>query len=207
MPTIDPRIDEYIAKSADFAKPILNHIRSIVHKACPNVKETMKWSFPHFEYAGGILCGMASFKQHCALSFWLASLMSDPDKLLAPVGERTSMGNFGQIKSVYDLPSDEVLIKYIKEAMALNEKGAKLPKKEKAAASKEIEIPSYFSDALKQNETALEAFENFSPSHKREYLEWITEAKTEATRNKRIATTIEQLVEGKSRHWKYNKIS
>ncbi|MEJ7678389.1 MAG: YdeI/OmpD-associated family protein [Segetibacter sp.] len=204
MPAQDPRLDDYISKSADFAKPVLTYLRDIVHKACPAVNETMKWSFPNFEYAGGILCSMAAFKQHCTFGFWLASLMTDPDKLLA-VGEKTSMGHFGQIKSVADLPSEEVLVKYIKEAMALNEKGAKIQRKEKAAATKEVEIPPYFLDALKENKAAFTAFEKFSPSHKKEYLEWITEAKTEATRNKRIATALEWLEEGKSRNWKYSK--
>src|SRR3954470_7894302 len=201
MAFIDPRIDDYISKSADFAKPILNHLRALVHKACPDVKETMKWSFPHFEYANNILCSMASFKQHCAFGFWHASLMQDPNGLLA-VGEKTSMGHLGPMKTLDDLPADEVLIKYIKEAMALNEKGTK-PKKERAQTVKEVEVPSFFLDALKENATALTTFENFSPSHKKEYVEWLTEAKTEATRSKRITTAIEWLKEGKSRHWKY----
>lgn len=202
MPTADPRIDEYILKSADFAKPILKHLRQVVHNACPDVKETMKWSFPHFEYAGSILCSMASFKQHCAFGFWLGSLMSDPKKIMSAVGEKTAMGHFGQIKDVSDLPSDQVLIKYIKEAMTLNKKGVKA-RKEKPIQTKEIEIPSYFQEALKNNKKAFEAFNKFSPSHRKEYLEWITEAKTEATRDKRVARTLEWLTEGKPRHWKY----
>ncbi len=205
MAAIDPRIDEYISKAEDFAKPILNHLRAVIHTACPGVKETMKWSFPHFEYAGGILCSMAAFKQHCAFGFWLGSKMKDPEKLLAKVGERSAMGHFGKIKNLGDLPSDEVLIKYIKEAMALNAEGVKISKKVKDAIQKEMEVPSYFLDALKQNSAALSAFEKFSPSHKKEYVEWINEAKTEVTRDKRIATALEWIGEGKSRHWKYNK--
>jgi len=201
MQTIDPRIDEYIIKSADFAKPILTYLRALVHTACPKLKETIKWGFPHFEYADNILCSMAAFKQHCAFGFWLASLMQDPDQILE-AGKKTSMGHIGAIKSLNDLPLNKVLIKYIEEAMALIEKGVK-PKKEKSAASKEIQIPSYFLDALKQNNKALTTFEDFSNSHKKEYLEWITEAKTEATRAKRIAAAIEWLQEGKSRNWKY----
>lgn len=204
MPTPDPRIDDYISRSADFAKPVLNHLRNLVHKACPDVTETMKWSFPHFEYAGGILCSMASFKQHCAFGFWLGSLLSDPDKILSAVGEKTSMGHLGQIKSVNDLPDDKTLVKYIKEAMMLNEKGAKVTRKQ-PTTFKEIEVPAYFTEALKQIEKAVEAFEKLSPSHKKEYLEWITEAKTETTRSKRISTALEWLQEGKSRNWKYNK--
>lgn len=202
MATPDPRIDEYIAKSADFAKPILNHLRDVIHKACPRVEETIKWSFPHFDYSGSILCSMAAFKQHCAFGFWLGSLMSDPHKLMSTVGEKTAMGHFGRLQNLGDLPSDKILITYIKEAMALNEKGVKV-KKERSTKTKEIEIPPYLSDALKKNKKASEAFYKFSPSHRKEYLEWITEAKTEATRAKRIATTLERLSEGKSRHWKY----
>ncbi|MDB5250406.1 MAG: hypothetical protein JWQ40_4800 [Segetibacter sp.] len=204
MPHFDPRIDDYISKSAEFAKPVLNHLRDIVHTACPDVKETMKWSFPNFEYAGSILCSMASFKQHCSFGFWLGSLMSDPDNLLQKVGEKTSMGNFGPIKSIGDIPPAEMMVKYIKEAMALNEKGTKIKKKQATPLTKEIQIPPALSVALADNKTALNTFEKFSPSHKKEYIEWITEAKTEATRAKRIATTIEWLVEGKSRNWKYN---
>jgi uncharacterized protein YdeI (YjbR/CyaY-like superfamily) len=204
MPHTDPRIDEYILKSADFAKPVLNHLRSIIHGACPEVKETIKWGFPNFEYAGSILCSMASFKQHCAFTFWLGSLMSDPHKILAGVGEKTSMGQLGQIKTLNDLPADEILTQYVKEAMMLIEKGIKKPVKENFS-SKEPEIPNYLLSALQQNENALKNFEKLSPSHKKEYLEWITEAKTEATRNKRISTTIEWMLEGKSRNWKYMK--
>src|SRR5215210_4745794 len=199
----DPRVDEYISKSADFAKPILNHLRDIVHEACPAVKETMKWRFPNFEYAGGILCSMAAFKQHCTFGFWLASLMTDPDRLLT-LGEKTAMGHLGQIKNIADLPPEKVLVKYIKEAMLLNETGAKISKK-KVSEIKEVEVPPYFLDALRQNKTAYSTFEKFSPSHKKEYLEWITEAKSEATRNKRIATALEWLEEGKPRLWKYSK--
>src|SRR5215210_2555914 len=203
MPTNDSRVDEYISKSADFAKPVLTYLRDVVHKACPDVNETIKWNFPNFEYAGGILCSMAAFKQHCAFGFWLASLMTDPDKLLT-LGEKTAMGHLGQIKNIADLPPEKVLVKYINEAMLLNEKGAKISKK-KVTEIKEVEVPPYFLDALRQNKTAYSTFEKFSPSHKNEYLDWIIEAKSEATRNKRIATALEWLEEGKPRLWKYSK--
>lgn len=201
MASIDPRIDDYISGSAEFAKPILQHLRNVIHTACPDVTETIKWSFPNFEYAGAILCSMAAFKQHCTFGFWLGSLMPDPDNLLKTGSEKTSMGHLGQLKSRADLPADEVLIRYIKEAMALNEKGIKA-KKEKTPAPKKIETPAYFLDALKQNPTALLAYEKFSPSQKKEYVEWMTEAKTEATRTKRMAT-VEWIAEGKTRNWKY----
>ncbi len=203
MSATDSRIDAYIEKSAPFAKPVLQHIRELVHKACPAVEETMKWSFPHFDYKG-IMCSMASFKHHCAFSFWKASIMKDPERILK-IKDRESMGHFDKISSLEDLPSDEVLIAYIKEAARLNDEEIKLPSKTKRLEKKELEIPDYLTAALKKNEKAQTCFDNFSPSHKREYIEWITEAKTEATRMKRIETAIEWLVEGKIRNWKYLK--
>lgn len=202
MPSIDPRFDAYIEKAADFARPILTRLRKIIHAACPEVDEVIKWSFPNFEYRGSILCSMAAFKQHCSFGFWLASQMSDPENLFESVGEKSSMGHFGKLTTVSDLPSDDVLIRYIHEAMRLIEKGVKI-KKEKPAAPKEPHAPDYFLEALKQNPPASIAYEKFSPSHKKEYIEWITEAKTEATRNKRIASALEMIAVGKSRHWKY----
>lgn len=194
----DTRIDNYILKSADFAIPILNHLRELVHAACPQVEETMKWSFPHFDYKG-IMCSMASFKYHCAFGFWKASLMKDKT-LDQNAKSQTAMGHLGKITSLKDLPSDRKMISYVKEAMKLNEAG-KLEKVK--MVKKEIPIPAYFIRALSKNKKAKKAFDEFSPSHRREYLEWITEAKTEATRDKRTATTLQWLEEGKSRNWKY----
>ena len=202
MSTKDPRIDAYINKAAPFAQPILHHIRQLVHKACPQVEETTKWSFPHFDYKG-MLCSMAAMKQHCSFGFWKASLMSDPEKMLNKSGN-TSMGNFGKITSINDLPSDKILVAYIKEAVRLNDEDVKLPAKEKAA-KKDIEVPGYITAALSKNKNASAVFHKFSPSHKREYIEWIDEAKTEATRIKRIGTMLEWLEEGKSLHWKYQR--
>lgn len=202
MGKADKRIDAYIAKSADFAKPILTHLRELVHEACPAVEETMKWSFPHFDYKG-MMCSMASFKQHCAFGFWKASLMSDSNRLLTQ--SREAMGQMGQIKSLEDLPPDDVLIAYIREAARLNDEGVKLPSRAKTAETKDLSVPDYVSDALKQSQKASETFENFSYSNKKEYVEWIKEAKTEETRNKRLATAIEWMTEGKSKNWKYEK--
>lgn len=200
MPKKDNRVDTYIAKSRDFAKPILKHLRGLIHKACPDVEETMKWSFPHFDYAGGTICSMASFKQHCAFGFWKASIMKDPNKILSG---KDAMGHFGQIKSINDLPSDKILIAYIKEAARLNKEGAKLPSRTKTGQKKELIIPDYFRKALKKNKNALKTFEGFSTTNKREYVEWVTDAKTEETRNKRLSTAIEWMAEGKIRNWKY----
>lgn len=191
-------IDAYIAKSRDFAKPILTHLREIVHEACPNVVETTKWGAPHFEYQG-LLCGMAAFKEHCAFGFWKGSLVVGPE-----AGDAMSAGQFGKITKLADLPSKTVLKRYVKKAMQLNEEGVKAPPRRKPTVKKaEIPVPAYFQAALRKNAKARAAFDAFSPSHRREYLEWITEAKTEATRDRRMETALEWLSEGKSRNWKY----
>jgi uncharacterized protein YdeI (YjbR/CyaY-like superfamily) len=191
-------VDAYIAKSPEFARPILTKIRDAMHKASPEIEETMKWSAPHFE-KDGILAGVAAFKSHVRFGFWKAALMKDPQQLfeLAEAG----MG-FAKLSTVKDLPSEKVLVSYIREAIELNEKGAKVERKPKAPP-KPVEVPDDLAAALKTNTTARTAFENFSPSHKREYIEWITEAKQPATREKRLAQTIEWLSEGKPRNWKY----
>ena len=204
MPKTDPRIDAYIAKSEPFAQEILHHLRELVHQACPQTEETIKWGFPHFEYKG-ILCSMASFKQHCAFTFWKGSIMSDPEGMLALVGERTAMGHLGRIQSLKDLPSDDILLRYLAEAIRLNAEGIPLPPKANKGERPELVVPDYFREALSQSPKALATFEAFSYSHKRDYLEWITEAKTEATRQKRIATALEWLTEGKGRNWKHEK--
>lgn len=199
MPTVDPRVDAYIENSSDFAKPILKHIRKLVHKACPDVVETMKWSFPHFDYMG-MLCSMASFKQHCAFGFWKQKLLENG----AFAAQKTAMGSFGRIESLKDLPEDGIILDLVRQAVELNEKGVKMPKKS-ATAKKEIVIPEGLADALAKNKKARETFENFSYSHRKDYVEWIVEAKTDATREKRLATTIEWLTEGKGRNWKYER--
>jgi uncharacterized protein YdeI (YjbR/CyaY-like superfamily) len=201
MATKDKRVDAYIAKAAGFAKPVLNYIREVVHKACPEAEETMKWSFPHFDYKG-MLCSMAAFKQHCAFGFWKASLMSEANQLKAKNGE--AMGHMGQITNLSDLPTEKKFIAMIKEAMRLNDEGVKLPPKKKAAPGP-VEVPDYVTSALKKNMKAYVSFEAFSPSHRREYVQWITEAKSEETRLKRLGTAIEWLAEGKSRNWKYER--
>jgi uncharacterized protein YdeI (YjbR/CyaY-like superfamily) len=199
----DKHVELYISKSAEFAQPILWHIVEIVHKACPEAEETLKWGMPYFVYKGSNLCGMAAFKQHCVFGFWLGSKMKDPNKILRTGENKTSMGNLGRMSSLKDLPSDKILIAYIKEAMRLIDKGEKVEKA--PPAKKAMKVPAYMISALKKNKKAMTAFENFSPSHKNEYVEWITEAKTETTRSSRLKTAIEWMSEGKSRNWKYKK--
>ena len=199
----DHRVDNYIAKSSDFAKPILNHFRNLVHQACPETEEKIKWGFPHFDYKG-MMCSMAAFKHHCAFTFWKAALMKDK-KLIENAKSESAMGHLGRITSLRDLPSDRKIISYIMEAKKLNDDGVKLPAKPISKQSREVVVSEYFLKILKKNKIAQKTFEKFSASHKREYIDWITEAKTEATRNKRISTTIEWLSEGKSRNWKYKE--
>ena len=198
MPKHIPAVDAYIKKSAPFAQPILEKIRSLFHKAHPEMQEVIKWGFPHFEHQG-LVGSMAAFKQHCSFGFWKGSLLKDPHKLFVGVGE-TSM-NALKLASLDDLPSEKILLTYIREAIALNEAGVKAPKA--AKPKKKLIVPDYFLAALKKNKKAHATFEAFSPSHQREYVDWVTEAKREETRQKRLATAIAWMAEGKSHHWKY----
>lgn len=197
----DKRVDAYIAKAAPFAQPILNHLRDLIHKGCPDVEETIKWSFPNFNYKG-TFCSMAAFKEHCAFGFWKAALMKDADKMKD--NQQNAMGHAGKIKSLSDLPPDKILTGWIKEAAKLNDDGIKLLPRKKTE-KKDLIIPGYFTKALSKNKKALKIFEDFSPSHKREYMEWITETKTEETRNRRMDTAIEWIANGKGRNWKYER--
>src|SRR3954447_2326744 len=167
----DVRIDAYIEKSAPFAKPILQHIRALVYQACPDAIETIKWGMPFFEYKG-IICNMAAFKNHCSLGFFKAGLMKSAAELQANNGE--AMGHLGKITSLQDLPSDEVLIGYIKEAAALNEAGVKKATPKKTKDKNELTIPEDMIQALETNSAAKSTFMNFPYSHKKEYVEWIT---------------------------------
>jgi hypothetical protein len=196
----DPRVEAYIVKSAPFARPILRRIRKAVHAGCPEVEEAMKWSFPHFMYKG-ILCSMASFKEHCAFGFWKGSLLDGT----AAVKREGAMGQFGRITAVTDLPAEEALIALVREAAALNDRGIKAPRAAKRGPRPVPEVPAYVMKALKASKPALAAWERFSPSHQREYLEWITEARTEATRTRRLETAVEWIAQGKGRNWKYER--
>jgi uncharacterized protein YdeI (YjbR/CyaY-like superfamily) len=192
-------VDAYIARSAPFARPILTTLREVVHEACPEVEETLKWGMPSFVHHG-ILCGMAAFKQHATFGFWKSPL------ILNEKGERAdeAMGQFGRLASVADLPPRKILAGYVKKAAELNEKGVKVPRAPKPKKPA-LRVPASFKTALARNQRASAAFEAFSPSHRREYVEWIGEAKTDETREKRIATALEWIAQGKSRQWKYER--
>jgi uncharacterized protein YdeI (YjbR/CyaY-like superfamily) len=197
MGTRDKRVDAYIAEAPDFARPILKKLREVVHKAYPDVTETMKWSIPFFTGKKNI-CQMAAFKEHCAFGFWYGEQVMGKK-----MGGEEGMGHFGKMRSVKDLPSDRELIACVKRAAELDEAGIKRTQKKPAKAKAELAVPPDLDEALKRHDKARATFEKFSPSHRREYIEWILEAKREETRVKRVQQTIEQLTEGKSRHWKY----
>jgi uncharacterized protein YdeI (YjbR/CyaY-like superfamily) len=206
MGTYLARTDEYIANAAPFAQPVLTHLRELIHSVCPDVVETWKWKFPNFDYCGSTMLSMAAFKQHCSFSFWKASLMADPEQILE-ISERQAMGQFGKITSLKDLPKDSVIKKYIKEAMKLNEDGIKKNTTGKASNEQKnaLATPPDFQLLLKKNKQADTVFTEFSYSAKKEYIVWIEEAKTDATRAKRKEQAIEWIAEGKTRHWKYKK--
>jgi uncharacterized protein YdeI (YjbR/CyaY-like superfamily) len=189
-----PLVDAYIAQSADFAKPILNRIRKLVHTACPQVEEDIKWNMPFFMHKG-FLVATAAFKGHCALIFWKRKLIFGKAAL-----HGGGMGPFGRLTSLADLPADKVLLGYLRKAVELNETGIKVPRPKSKA---KIVVPGYILAALRKNKKALATIEAFSPSHKREYIEWVTEAKLAETRARRLQKMIQMLAQGKSRHWKY----
>lgn len=194
----DPRIDAYIARSAPFAQPLLERLRATVHQACPQVEETLKWGMPSFLHGGGILCMMAAFRQHASFGFWKHALV------MGEGVERDGMGSFGRMATPKDLPPQKELIALIRKAMALNEQGAKAPVARKAAPSKPPpEVPADLAAALRRDKAAAATFKRFPPGQQREYVDWITEAKRDETRQRRLAQAVEWLAEGKPRNWKY----
>lgn len=200
MGTRDARIDAYIAKSAPFARPILSHLRKIVHAGCPDVEETLKWSAPTFTYKG-MLANMAAFKEHCAFGFWKGVLVKG-----LPGRGTEAAGQFGRITSIADLPPEKTLIALVQQAAALNDAGVKTPKQRKPERPRApLRTPPDLLAALRKSRAAQKTFEAFSPSHRREYVEWITEAKGEDTRRRRIETAITWMAEGKSRNWRYQR--
>ena len=202
----EPRVDTYIAKSAEFARPILEHVRELVHKACPDVVEELKWSRPFFLHRDVILCNMSAFKQHCSFGFWGAEMggLLRADGVLQDGG----MGSLGRISSLKDLTADKKLLDYIRQAAQFIEEGKgenrvvaarRVAKPVKPA----LEVPAEFTSALKKNKAASKIFDAFSPSCKREYVEWIADAKRPDTRDRRISQAVQWIAEGKQRNWKY----
>jgi uncharacterized protein YdeI (YjbR/CyaY-like superfamily) len=199
MPTRDPRIDAYVRKAGDFAQPLLIRFRDAVHQACPPVEETIKWGMPCFVYQGN-LCHMAAFKQHCAFGFWKGSLLFPKDD----PRQQEAMGHLGRVTSLREMPSAAKLKALVRQAMALNEGGVSAPAR-KRTVKKPLPEPPELTRALKGSAAARNTWTAFPPGHRREYIEWISEARREETRARRVATTIEWLAEGKSRNWKYQR--
>jgi len=192
----DSHVDASIERSAEFARPILNRIRRVVHAACPQVEEDLRWGHPAFLYKG-ILCGMASFKHHCAFVLWKGSLILDGSGRRADEG----MGHFGRLTSVSDLPGDKTFLAYIRKAARLNDEGVKVPRTK--PKKKALVVPRDFRSALQKNKKALSTFETFSTTNKRDYVEWVRDAKTPETRRRRLETSVAWMAEGKIRNWKY----
>lgn len=194
------RVDAYIEKAADFARPILKRVRTLYHKAWPDIEETVKWGVPYFEYKG-MVGGMAAFKHHVSIGFWKTALLSDPKGLFSNGG--SSMSAY-KMNSEDDLPAEDVLIAYIREAVDLNERGVKLPRSKKTEPSgRVVECPADLAAALADRSEASATWDGFSYSNKKEYAGWISGAKQQATREKRIAQAVEWMAEGKPRNWKY----
>lgn len=202
MPKRDPRIDAKIAASPEFARPILAHLRALAHKGCPEAEETLKWGMPHFTYRGSILFGMGSFKAHVTLGFWLGGYIVE-DK-----ASEKAMGQFGRVTSLRDLPSDRIILGFIKKAMRLIEAGVKNPTRsaESRAKPKPVpKVPAFLQAAFRRDAAAAAGFKGLPPGKRREYIEWLAEAKTEATRGKRMGQALEWMAEGKGRNWMYEK--
>lgn len=201
MVTKDARVDAYINKAGQFAQPILKHVRQLVHQACPEIRETIKWGSPSFEH-NGLLCSVTAHRTHCSLVLWPGAQMKDTHNIME-ITELSAMGNFGRIETLDDLPDDKILVAYLKEAWEINDRGS--GKKPKPINKRTLEIPEGLRRALDANQAARATFDGFSYTKKKEYVEWITEAKRESTRRRRLVQAVEWMVEGKVRHWKYER--
>lgn len=203
MAHLDERIDDYIDESREYARPILAYLRQLVHAACPEVTETMKWGFPHFDYKG-MYASMAAFKEHCSFGFWKGSLLDDPRGLLTLSGD-SGMASFGKVRKIADLPSDDVLLEFLIQAMDLNERGVNVPRPVKEKVLETMPLPPELERGLTSSPRAAATFRSLSHSGRNDYIRWINDAKTAPTREKRLLTTVEWLEEGKSANWKYQK--
>ena len=197
----DPRIDDYIDRSAPFARPILISLRRAVHAGCPDVEETLKWRSPTFMHKG-ILCGMAAFKAHCVFGFWKEALLMVHLKGVS-AGRGEAMGQFGRITAVSELPDQKTLVALVRAAADLNDRGIKAPRAVRPKGDRTLRVPSYFRAALRKSRKALATFEEFSYSNKKDYVDWVTEARTDDTRRRRLETAVAWMSDGKVRNWKY----
>lgn len=203
MKNIDPRIDSYIEKSAEFAKPILRHIRNFVHEVCPDLTETIKWGMPHFDF-NGPFCFMASFKEHCAFGLAKGKALNDTQGILE-LANKSAMGSLGRIRSLEDLPNQNILRNYLLLAMEINLKPKEKTEKKEKKVVEQLPIPDYFLAEMEKYPDVKSNFEKFRNSHKNEYILWLEDAKTEATRQRRLIQTLEWIAEGKNMNWRYEK--
>lgn len=199
MKNTNPKVDDYIKNTQPFARPILAHIRELMHKGCSDLTETIKWGMPHFEYHG-VIASMAAFKEHAVFGFWKQDLIPGMKQY---VKEKEAMGSWGRVTSLEGIPPDKDIIEFVRVAATLNEQGVKSPKRAQKPVT--FDMPADFMKAIKANQQAFETYEAFSPSNKRDYAEWINDAKTDETRAGRMETAIEWMSEGKPRMWKYMK--
>jgi uncharacterized protein YdeI (YjbR/CyaY-like superfamily) len=194
----DARIDAYMEKAQPFARPILAKVRERAHAAVPGIEESIKWGMPAYLTGGKLVLITAAFKVHAALNFWRGQ------ELESTHGAVGAMGQFGRIRSLEELPDDAELDRLIREAAELAAT-APAPRKTKHEPKPAPELHPEFAAALARVPKAKAALDGFPPSARRDYLEWIGEAKQESTRAKRIASAVEWLNEGKKRNWKYEK--
>lgn len=204
MSKYNKEVDDYIAKMAEFAKPILNYLREIIHSTCPDVEENIKWGTPHYSYKGDHLCMMAGFKQHCSFSLYKAELMKDED-IKASVKAGKKFGYMDKVKDITELPTKKTLVAYLKEAMELNKAGIAKTKLVKKKSTVEVVAPKAFVDALKRDKIASSIFESKSPSFRKSYVIWVADAKSDETRQKRIDQSLTWIAEGKDRFWQSKK--
>ncbi|MES2058193.1 MAG: YdeI/OmpD-associated family protein [Pseudomonadota bacterium] len=204
VPNHNPKVDAYLDAAEDFAKPILVHVRGLLHANCPEVTEEIKWGNPHFDYKGEMMCIFAAYKNHCSFSFWKDGLMADA-RLKANADLPAIKRFMGKLMTVTDLPADSDLVSWIREAMSLNERGVKLPPRQSDGPKREVGIPDAFAERLAAQPAIKAIFEGKSSSFQKEYNVWIGEAKTDATRDKRIDEALTWIADGKGRFWKYAK--
>ena len=198
----NPHVDAYLANAADFARPILAHLRGLIHDNCPEVVEEIKWSIPHFDYRGEILCILTAHSNHCSFTFWKQSIMNDP-RLRENKSLKANKRFLGKLTSLSDLPPDSEMVAFIREAMSLNEQGIKLPPRAPGKPKEAVAMPKALLDALDANPAAKAVFDGKSESFRKEYIVWIADAKTESTRQRRLDDALAWIAEGKGRFWKY----
>jgi uncharacterized protein YdeI (YjbR/CyaY-like superfamily) len=195
----NPAVDAYIKKAPPFAKPILKQLRKIIHKGCPKVTEDIKWGAPFYLYQDRVLCATMGFKAHCALVFWKSGLIKKKMGKKAEV----ELKRLRRISALAELLSERELLAYVKLAMHFNEPGTKLPPRKERPTP--VKAPRDLTVALRANPKALATFNAFTPTRKKDYIYWITGAKTKETRERRLETAVDWMAEGKSRNWKYEE--